>query len=76
MVMCLPPSAPPGPEATLTPHPGPGEVHAAAPPPALPEAVETPPRWDPVLVAEASGQHFQIQLQLNCPSYTCLSGDY
>ena len=41
---CLPPSAPPGLEATLMPHPGPGEIPAAAaaPPPALPEFVEPP----------------------------------
>ena len=39
----LPLSAPPGPEAALTPDPGPGEVPAAAaPPPALPEFVEPP----------------------------------
>ena len=58
---CLPPSAPPGPEAALMPYPGPGEVPAAAvaPPPALPEFVE-PPFWQaPIPVTEASGQHFQ-----------------
>ncbi|XFG03869.1 hypothetical protein AB1E19_007493 [Capra hircus] len=39
----LPLSAPPGPEAALTPDPGPGEVPAAAaPPPALPEFMEPP----------------------------------
>ena len=40
----LPPSAPPGPEAALTPDPGPGEVPAAATslPPALPEFIEPP----------------------------------
>ncbi|KAM9739194.1 uncharacterized protein ACBT57_013670 [Dama dama] len=56
-----PPSAPPGPEAALRPDPGPGEVPAAAAalPPALPEFVE-PLFWQaPVLVTEASGQHFQ-----------------
>ena len=43
------------------PHPGPSEVPAAAaaPPPALPEFVEPPPRRAPIPVAEASGQHFQ-----------------
>ena len=43
------------------PNPGPGEVPAAAtvPPPALLEVVEPPPRRAPILVAEASGQHFQ-----------------
>ena len=43
------------------PDPGPGEVPAAAtvPPPALLEVVEPPPRRAPILVAEASGQHFQ-----------------
>ena len=57
----LPPSAPPGLEATLMPNPGPGEVPtaAAAPPPALPEVVELPPSQAPILVAEASGQHVQ-----------------
>ena len=43
------------------PDPGPGEVPAAAaaPPPALPEVVEPPPQQAPILVAEASGQHFE-----------------
>ena len=43
------------------PNPGPGEVPAAAtaPPPALLEVIEPPPRRAPILVAEASGQHFQ-----------------
>ena len=38
----LPPSAPPGPEAALTPDPGPGEVPAAATalPPAFPEIIQ------------------------------------
>ena len=57
----LPPSAPSGLEATLMPNPEPGEVPAAATalPPALPEFVE-PPFWQvPILVREASGQHFQ-----------------
>ena len=61
MMMRLPPSAPPGPEATLMPDPGPGEfpTAASAPPPALPEVVEPPPRQAPILVAEAPDQHFQ-----------------
>ena len=44
--MFLPPSAPPGPEAALTPNPGPDEVPAAATalPPALPEFIEPPYR--------------------------------
>ena len=43
------------------PNPGPGEVPtaAAAPPPALPEVIEPPPQQAPILVAEASDQHFQ-----------------
>ena len=43
------------------PNPGPGEVPAAAipPPPALLEVLEPPPQQAPILVAEASGQHFQ-----------------
>ena len=60
MMSRLPPSAPPGLEAALTPNPGPGEVPAAATalPPALPEFVE-PPFWQaPIPVTEASGQHF------------------
>ena len=61
IMMHLPPSAPPGPEATLMPDPGPGEVPAAAaaPPPALLEFVEPPFGHAPIPVTEASGQHFQ-----------------
>ena len=58
---CLPPSAPQGPEASLMPDPGPGEVHAAATslPPALLEIIE-PPFWQaPIPVMETSGQHPQ-----------------
>ena len=57
----LPPSASPGPEATLRPDPGPGEVPpaAAAPLPALPEVVEPPFGQAPIPVTEASGQQFQ-----------------
>ena len=54
----LPPSAPPGPEATLLPHPGPGEVPAAATalPPALPEFIK-PQFWQALIPAmETSGQ--------------------
>ena len=44
IMTCLPPSDPPGQEATLLPNPGPGEVPAAANalPSALPEFVEPP----------------------------------
>ena len=61
IVTCLPPSASPGPEAALMPDPGPGEVPAAAaaPPPALPEVTEPAFGQAPILVIEASGQHFQ-----------------
>ena len=57
----LPPSASPGREAALMPHPGPGEVSATAtaPPPALLEFVEPPFGQAPIPVTEASGQHFQ-----------------
>ena len=57
----LPPSAPPRPEASLLPDRGPGEVSATAtaPPPALPELVETPFGQAPIPVTEASGQYFQ-----------------
>ena len=57
----LPPSAHPGPEASLMPDPGPGEVPvaAAALPPALLEFVEPPFGQAPIPVTEASGQHFQ-----------------
>ena len=53
----LPPSASPGPEATLMPHPGPGEVPAAATalPPALPEFVEPLFQQDPIPAMETSG---------------------
>ena len=56
--MRLPPSAPPGPEATLMPSAGPVEVPAAAaaPPPALPEFVEPPFRQAPIPAVETSGQ--------------------
>ena len=54
----LPPSAPPGREATLLPNPGPGEVPEAATalPSALLEFVE-PPFWQaPIPAVETSGQ--------------------
>ena len=56
--MRLPPSAPPRPEATLTPNPGPAKVPAAATalPPALPEFVEPPFRQAPIPAMETSGQ--------------------
>ena len=56
--MRLPPSAPPGPEATLMPNPGPGEVPAAATalPPAPPEFIE-PLFWQaPIPAMETSDQ--------------------
>ena len=58
MMTRLPPSAPPGPEATLMPDPGPGEapVAATALPPALPEFVEPPFRWAPIPAMATSGQ--------------------
>ena len=59
--MCLPPSAPPGPEAALMPDPGPGEVPAAAAalPPALPEFVELLFWQAPMPAMETSGQRPQ-----------------
>ena len=52
--MRLPPSAPPGLEATLMPDPGPGEVpvEATALSPALPEFVEPPFRQAPIPAME------------------------
>ena len=57
----LPPSAPPRPEASLMPDPGPGEVSATAtaPPPAFPEFAELQFGQAPIPVTEASGQHLQ-----------------
>ena len=58
------------------PDPGPGEVSAtvAAPPPALPEFIEPPFGQAPILVTEASGQHFQDPAPAKPrPSYTRLS---
>ena len=57
------------------PDPGPGEVSAtaAACPPALLEFVEPLFGQAPILVTEASGQHFQDPLQPNRPSYARLS---
>ena len=51
------------------PDPGPGEVPAAAaaPPPALPEVIELPPRQALIPVVEASGQHFQDQAPAKPP---------
>ena len=56
--MRLPPSAPPGLEATLLLNPGPGEVPAAATglPPALLEFVELLFRQVPIPAMDASGQ--------------------
>ena len=58
IMMHLPPSAPPGPEAALMPNPGPGEVPAAATalPPALPEFVEPPFQQAPIPAMETSDQ--------------------
>ena len=57
----LPPSAPPGLEATLMPDPGPGEVPAAAAalPPALPEIIEPLSQEAPIPLMETSGQRPQ-----------------
>ena len=59
--MYLPPSALPGPEATLMPNPGPGEVPTAttAPPPALPKIIESQFWQAPIPALETSGQHPQ-----------------
>ena len=61
MMTCLPPSAPPGPEAALMPGLGPGEIPAAAaaPPPALLEITELPFRQAPIPAMETSGQRPQ-----------------
>ena len=61
IVTCLPPSAPPGSEATLMHDPGPGEVPiaAAAPLPALPEIIESQFLQAPIPAMETSGQHPQ-----------------
>ena len=58
IMMRLPPSTTPGPEATLMPDPGPGEVPAAAAVllPALPEIIELPFRQAPIPAMETSGQ--------------------
>ena len=58
IMMRLPPSAPPGPEAALLPNPGPGEVPAAATalPPALPEFIELQFWQAPIAAMETSGQ--------------------
>ena len=62
-------SAPPGPEATLMPDPGPGEVPAApaARPPALEEIVE-PQLWQALIPAmETSGQRPQDSTPAGSP---------
>ena len=58
IMMRLPPSTTPGPEATLMPDPGPGEVPVAAAVllPALPEIIELPFRQAPIPAMETSGQ--------------------
>ena len=65
IMVCLPPSAPPGPEAALMPNPGPAEVPAAATalPPALPEFVELPFQQAPIPAMETSGQRPRIPPQ-------------
>ena len=65
----LPPSAPPGPEATLMPNPGPGEVPAAIStlPPALPEIVEPPFQQAPIPEMETSGQCPQNSISARPP---------
>ena len=57
----LPPRAAPGPGAALMPHPGPGEVPAAAAalPPAFPEFTEPPIRQVVIPAMETSGQRPQ-----------------
>ena len=69
IMMHLPPSAPPGPEATLMPNPGPGEVPAAAaaPPPALLEIIEPPFRQALIPAMETSGQRPQGSTSAGSP---------
>ena len=69
IMMCLPPGAPPGPEAALLPNPGPGEVAAAATalPPALLEFVESPFRQAPIPAMETSGQRPQDSTSAGSP---------
>ena len=71
IMMRLPPSAPPGPEATLMPNPGPGEVPAAIStlPPALPEIVEPPFRQAPIPEMETSGQCPQNSISARPPRF-------
>ena len=61
IMMFLPPSAPPGPEAALMPNPGPDEVPAAATAllPALPEFIEPLYRQALIPAMETSGQRPQ-----------------
>lgn len=73
-MMCLPPNAPPGPEATLIPDPEPAGVPAAAAPPSAPlDVVESPSQQGPTLVVAASGQCLQDSASANLLSYTLLS---
>ena len=69
MMMLMPPSAPPGPEAALMPNPGPGEVPAAATalPPALPEFIEPPFLQAPIPAMETSGQCPQNSTSAGAP---------
>ena len=65
----LPPSAPPGPEATLTPNPRSGEVPAALStlPPALPEIIEPPFQQAPIPAMETSGHCPQNSISARPP---------
>ena len=67
IMMRLPPSAPPGLEATLMPDPGPGEVpvEATALSPALPEFVEPPFRQAPIPAMEIPANVPRIPPQLD-----------
>ena len=69
IMTCLPPSAPAGPEATLMPNPGPGEVPAAATalPPALPEFAELLFWQAPIPAVETSGQCPQKSISAGPP---------
>ena len=65
----LPPSAPPGLEATLMPNLGPGEIPAAAAalPPALPDIIEQPFRQALIPAMEAACQCPQDSTSARAP---------
>ena len=69
IVTCLPPSAPPGPEATIMPSAGPGEVPAAANviSPAPMEIVQLPFWQAPIPAMETSGQRPQDSTSAGSP---------